>query len=204
MTSCLRRARRISAISFTVRPRYSETISVRLRRERLSQLGDRLALGLCRHQALLVLARNRRAAVGQRRPKTSKPLRRRLVGWPDLAGALPTREGGRHMSLPRRARRRPRSPIARRSIRSGGSSPDRHDPEGRIGPRAQAVSGGSVFFSCGDALAPIGRRAVAAYGRRPEPRCRAAGQAAAAAASTAGRSTRMPGPIVLAIVRPRR
>ena len=70
-TSCLRRARRISAISLTVRPRYSETISVRLPASACLQLGDRLPLGLGRHVVPPVrrAAGARRWASSVRRPR---------------------------------------------------------------------------------------------------------------------------------------
>ena len=66
VTSCLRRARRISAISFTLRPRYSETIIVRALGEFLAQLGDGLSFGLRGHVALLSFGT--RPACGGGRP----------------------------------------------------------------------------------------------------------------------------------------
>ena len=64
----LRSARRISAISLTLRPRYSLTMNVRARDEILAQLRDRLPLGLCRHVHLLASA-----AAGARRGQPMRP-----------------------------------------------------------------------------------------------------------------------------------
>src|SRR6185295_4442049 len=92
-TSCLRRARRISAISLTVRPRYSETISVLLpaRAWRSSATVSRLAsVGIrCPPSS----AHGRCAAVARRGPETTTPLRRRLFGWPERRGAATAKVG---------------------------------------------------------------------------------------------------------------
>src|SRR5215213_2869259 len=83
----------------------------------------------------------------------------------------------------------PGVPGAIAPIRSGGSSPDRH---AKCGPRAQAVFGWLFRRLTLPAIAG-GLRSMPDFGSGVD-------QAAAAAARTPGMSTRMPGPIVLAIV----
>jgi len=99
--------------------------------------------------------------VGPRGPETTKPLRRRLFGWPDTQGRCPP-AGGRHWSclgvlavVPGRARRLDRSDPA-------DQAPTVTAPEGRHGPRAQAVCGGPSLFSC---RRPLGLAARPIAGR---------------------------------------
>jgi hypothetical protein len=113
-TSCLLRARRISAISFTLRPRYSETISVRAAAisSRSSATASRLASVGMGHSCSSARGRRARWApiVGSDSPlRRPRPLDREQ---PPFAGAQPTRRRS-GTGLPRRARRRPRSPSGR-------------------------------------------------------------------------------------------
>ena len=131
-TSCLRSERRISAISLTLRPRYSETISVVLQESssfsaatvsRLASVGMGTSRGT---------ARSRRAAVAPIRPRgrfAPATVHLRLQG-----GATRVREARPASACS------PSSPGAI-PVRCGGSSPDRPAPGSRRGPRAQAVLG---------------------------------------------------------------
>ena len=101
-TFCLRSERRISAISLTLRPRYSETMSVALEESSSFSAATVSRLASVGMGYLPGLARNRRATGAPIRPAAGSTLRRstcvRRVAPPVLG----------RLVLPRRARRRPR------------------------------------------------------------------------------------------------
>ena len=162
-------------------------------RELLAQFGDGLPLGLCRHVASCPSARGRRAAVG--RPASAGAP---ATSWPPPEGGDPGCRGAptrrwRHRSclgvlavVPGRAPWAVTGPVRR-------IKPRPSPPRSGAAVRGRRLSAAVRLFDC----RMTRLSAVIARCRR---RRRAPGQAAAAA-RTAGMSTRMPGPIVLAMVR---
>ena len=143
-------------------------------------------------------ARGRRAAVGARSIGRAGPC--------DVPGRLlpkvdPTRRGAAHpevggADLPRRARRRPRSsPRGRLPVRSDGSSPT-VTTRGSVAAARRRLSAAVRLSGQVTRLSA----ATASGDRRTAGRA-ASGYATAAPRGRPARSTRMPGPIVLAIVR---
>src|SRR5439155_22759033 len=177
--SCLRRARRTSASSVTVRPRYSETTSVELSASsaRSSSTVSRLAsVGiLC---LLVQRAAGARRWVPGRGDQNAPATVRSAGAQPPGGGKAPVCLGVPTL-VPGAGKRRS-GPV------------DQAPSESPLAPgfEAHAVSGGPSIFSSDDAARARHRVDSAA--------------AQAAAARTAGTSTRIPGPIVLAIVSPLR
>ena len=178
VTFCLRRFRRISPSSETLRPRYSETIIAVAGPSFLGQRGDGLPLGLGRHVCLLsestasasaaarrVLAqvsaaRSRRAAGGAPIRRADGFARSRSAVSPgpgDAAAPEPRRpcDGLRHRGAPTRAGGGLVPASACPPVASGDSSPAPRRSLGATATRGPCCLRRSVVFSCGRRL---GRR----------------------------------------------